>query len=144
MTLKDANGWVREHHRHHSGTQGHKFSVGLLFGEDLVGVAIAGLPVSRHDHDGLTVEVRRVATLGTFNGCSKLYGALCGAAKAMGFRRAITFTLPEEGGGSLRAAGFNLVRGTRGGKWGRRGRPREDAGPTGPKLRWERLLKGGV
>lgn len=144
LSLREANAWVEEHHRHHGSTQGHKFSVGLLFGEELAGVAIAGRPVGRHDDDGLTIEVRRVATRGTFNGCSKLYGALCNAAKALGFHRVITFTLPEEGGGSLRAAGFRLIRKTTSKRgWNRESRPRTDKAPLGQKLRWERTLQGG-
>lgn len=48
----------------------------------------------------------RVATDGTYNACSILYAAAARAAKAMGYERIQTFTLPSEGGASLRASGW--------------------------------------
>lgn len=33
MTLKEANAYVAEHHRHHKPTVGHKFSIGCTDGE---------------------------------------------------------------------------------------------------------------
>lgn len=50
--------------------------------------------------------VKRVASDGAKNSCSMIYGALCRAAKALGYREVWTYTLPEEPGTSLRAAGF--------------------------------------
>lgn len=47
MTLKEANAFVAEHHRHHKPVTGHKFSIGCTDGEKIVGVAIVGRPVSR-------------------------------------------------------------------------------------------------
>src|SRR3546814_18235817 len=81
-------------------------------------------------HDALPIcwtrEVTRRCTDGAPNACSKLYGAAWKAAKALGYTRLITYTLPEEGGASLRAAGWQLV-GTRGGgAWSRPSRPRAD------------------
>ncbi|GLI00644.1 XF1762 family protein [Phytohabitans aurantiacus] len=58
----------------------------------LVGVAIVGRPVARHLDDGLTLEVTRVATDGHRNACSLLYAAAWHAAKALGYRRLITYT----------------------------------------------------
>lgn len=103
----------------------------------MVGVAIAGNPVARMLNDGLTIEITRCCTDGTRNACSMLYGAVWRAARAMGFRRGITYTLPEEGGASLRAAGWRLVGEAGGGSWDREGRPRTDKHPTQTKLRWE-------
>jgi hypothetical protein len=60
------------------------------------------------------------------------------AVKALGYRKLITYTLPEEGGASLRAAGFKLVDTKAGG--GHRnlpGRPATDTHNLGPKWRWE-------
>jgi hypothetical protein len=57
--------------------------------------------------------------------------------KALGYRKIITYTLPEEGGGSLRATGFSLVGEAGGGRWNRPGRPASDTHPIGKKLRWE-------
>jgi hypothetical protein len=51
--------------------------------------------------------------------------------------RLITYTLKEEPGTSLKAAGWKVVRETRDGSWSRNGRPRIDKHPTGQKLLWE-------
>ena len=65
MTLREANAFVEQNHRHHGATVGHKFSIGLSDGEKIVGVAIVGRPVSRHLDDGWTLEVNRLCTDGT-------------------------------------------------------------------------------
>lgn len=75
MTLKEANAYVEQHHRHHKPVTGHKFSIGCSDGEKIVGVAIVGRPVSRHLDDGWTLEVNRLCTDGTHNACSMLYAA---------------------------------------------------------------------
>ncbi len=62
----------------------------------------------------------------------------------MGYRRLITYTLPEEGGASLRAAGFRLIGNAGGGSWSRRERPRIDTHPTQAKLRWEMATPRGT
>lgn len=108
ITLDAANEFVRAHHRHSRPTVGHKFAVGARRAGGLVGVAIAGRPVARLMDDGLTLEVLRVCTDGTRNACSILYAAVRRAARAMGYTQIITYTLPHEGGASLRAAGFRL------------------------------------
>ena len=58
VSLKDANAFVAEHHRHHKPARGHKFSIGCAAEGRLVGVAIIGRPVSRYLDNGLTLEVR--------------------------------------------------------------------------------------
>lgn len=78
-------------------------------GDRLCGVSIIGRPVARRIDDGWTAEVRRCCTDGTPNACSTLLRASWRIMKALGDRKVITFTLPEEGGASLRAAGFRLV-----------------------------------
>lgn len=87
--------------------------------------------------DRFTLEVNRVATDGAKNACSMLYGAAWRAAKALGYQQLITYTLPEEGGASLRAAGWRLVGECGGGSWSRASRPRCDSHPVQKKLRWE-------
>ena len=62
ITLREANAFVSEYHRQHGPTTGHKFSIGLSDGEKIIGVVIAGRPVSRHLDDGLTLEVNRLCT----------------------------------------------------------------------------------
>lgn len=83
MTLKEANAFTEQHHRHHKPVTGHKFSIGVSNGEEIVGVAIVGRPVSRHLDDGWTLEVNRLCTDGTKNVCSMLYAASWRAANAI-------------------------------------------------------------
>lgn len=141
MSLRRANAFVQEHHRHHRPVQGAKFAlaVALSATDGICGVAIVGRPVARHLDDGWTLEVTRLCTDGTPNACSKLYAAACRAARALGYTRLITYTLPAEGGASLRAAGWCLVGQRGGGNWNRARRPRQDT-PEAlrvPKLLWE-------
>lgn len=133
-TLTDAAAFVRQHHRHHRPPQGGLFAVAV--GDDAVrGVAIVGRPVARGLQDGWTAEVTRLATDGSRNACSMLYGACWRAARALGWRRLVTYTLPSEGGASLRAAGWRLIGEAGGGSWSCESRPRVH--PTQAKLRWE-------
>lgn len=110
VTLRAACAFIAEHHRHNKPPRGHKFSVAVHRGEALVGVACAGRPVARMLDDGLTLEVNRTCTDGTDNANSMLYGAVWRAARAMGYRRAITYTQHDESGASLRAAGWRRVK----------------------------------
>lgn len=140
VDLADANDYVRRLHRHSKPTVGHKFSVGLTDGEQLRGVVIAGRPVARALDDGLTIEILRVCTDGIRNGCTRLYGAACRAATALGYRLAITYTLESEGGASLRASGFKAVAEVKDRQWDCKSRPREERDLIGGKIRWEREL----
>lgn len=106
ITLKDANEFVRERHRHNGPTTGHKFSVAVYDGDKLVGVGIVSRPVARRLDDGLTAEILRVCTDGTRNACSILYGACSRCAMEMGYKRVVTYTLLSESRSSLKAAGF--------------------------------------
>lgn len=137
MTLRGARAYVAAHHRHHRPPQGALFALGAAIGDHVVGVAIVGRPVARLAADGWTAEVTRLCTDGTRNACSLLYGAAWRAARALGWRRLITYTLEEEGGASLRGAGWRLVGEAGGGSWSRASRPRVDDHPTQGKLRWE-------
>ena len=137
MTLREADAFVDANHRHHRAPQGGLFAIGLSDGDKVVGVVIVGKPVARMVADGWTCEVTRLATDGSKNACSMLYRAAWRAARAMGYQRLVTYTLPEEGGTSLRAAGFLLIGEAGGGKWSRDSRPRVDLHPTQTKLRWE-------
>ena len=75
VSLREANEFVCQHHRHHKPTVGHKFSIGVREDGRLAGVAICGRPVSRFLDDGYTLEVSRLCTDGARNACSMLYGA---------------------------------------------------------------------
>lgn len=139
VTLDEACRFVAMWHRHHRPPVGHKFSIGVADDTVLVGVAIVGRPVARHYNDGRTLEVNRTCTDGTRNANSMLYAAAWQAAKALGYRRLITYTQAGESGASLNGAGWKLVahRPARAG-WDAPSRPREDRGTDGiARTLWE-------
>jgi hypothetical protein len=70
-----------------------------------------------------------------------LYGAAWRVAKNLGYKRLITYTLPDEGGASLRGAGWRLIGFAGGGNWNTKSRPRIDTKSLlqGQKLLWEAL-----
>lgn len=137
IDFAEANEFVAKYHRHHKPMPGCKFCIAVSEDEVVRGVCMVGRPVSRHLDNGWTLEVNRVATDGAFNACSMLYGAAWRAAKALGYRRLITYTLPEEGGASLRAVGWKLLGERGGGSWSVPSRPRVDTHPLQTKLLWE-------
>lgn len=101
-----ARDFVGLYHRHNKPPVGHKFSVACYEGDRLCGVCMVGRPVSRYLDDGVTLEVNRCCTDGTKNACSMLYGAACRAAKALGYKRIVTYTRESEPGTSLRASNW--------------------------------------
>lgn len=135
----DAMAYVAAMHRHHGRPQGYRYAIGAACDGQLVGVAIVGRPLARGLQDGWTVEVTRVCTDGTRNTCSLLYGAAWRAARAMGYRHAVTYTQDGETGASLRAAGWLLaaeLRARRG--WDMPSRRRAPTGAEGvDRYRWE-------
>lgn len=138
ISLAEANAFVELHHRHHAPVPGAKFCVGVSNGEKIVGVAIVGRPVARRLDNGWTLEVNRTCTDGTANANSMLYGAVTRAAWALGYRRLITYTLLEESGVSLRAAGWKVTAERAGGlSWNCPSRPRVNTLPRQYKMRWE-------
>lgn len=154
VTLREANAFVAQHHRHHGPVAGSIVCVAVAARHDvgdvrpggagygmhidcICGVAIVGRPVARMSDDGWTAEVTRCCTDGTRNAPSMLYRAAWRAVRALGYLRLQTYTLPEEGGASLRAAGFRVVGEVRGRSWSCPARPRIDTTPHQDKLRWE-------
>ena len=141
ITLRAANAYVVERHRHHKSSRGHKFSIGLMVDEEILGVAICGRPVSRGSDDGYTLEVARLCTDGTENACSKLYGSCARIAKEMGYTKIQTYILQSEPGTSLKASGWIMEAVTNGGQWKRNdGVINRTDQPTEPKKRWVRFL----
>lgn len=137
-TIDQANAFVERIHRHHKALRVAKFAVAVADSSGLVrGVAIVARPCSRHLDDGATLEVARLATDGAHNACSMLYGASWRAARALGYRKMVTYTIPEEGGASLRASGWRQVGKTKGDTWQSGVRQRSDKHPVGVKWRWE-------
>lgn len=138
ISFAEANEYVRQRHRHHGTVAGAKFCVAVADSTgEICGVAIVGRPVARLLDDGWTLEVTRTCTNGTRNANSVLYGACWRAARALGYRKLITYTLPEESGASLKGAGWRCIGKAGGGTWNRASRPRVDLHPTQEKLRWE-------
>jgi hypothetical protein len=139
LELAEANELVARWHRHHKPVVGYKFAIGAMSVDSTIvfGVAICGRPVARMSDDGWTLEVTRVATDGTANACSFLYGACWRAARELGWKRLITYTLKTEPGTTLKAAGWKLIGERGGGTWNRANRPRVDKAPLGVKLLWQ-------
>lgn len=139
ITLKTANSFVDAYHRHHNGTVGCKFAIGLFEVDNLIAVAICGRPVSRYLDNGEICEINRCCTVGDENACSMLYGACCRIAKNMGYKKVITYTLESESGISLKASGFNCEGKAGGTHWTGK-RNRGQGIPCEMKLRWSKLL----
>lgn len=137
VTLREANAFVQLHHRHHKPVRGCIVTLAVAEDGAICGVAIVGRPVARRLQDSWTAEVNRVCTIGTHNACSMLYGAAWRAVKALGYKRLVTYTLAEEGGASLRAAGWKCIGEAGGGNWNVKARPRVDSEHQQLKLRWE-------
>lgn len=125
ISLKDANMYVMENHRHHDKVQGHKFSISCYNDGKLCGVAIVGRPLSRHLDNGERLEVLRLCTDGTHNACSTLYGRCARIAKDMGYKEILTYILESESRTSLIASGWELdADNVGGGEWNCPSRPR--------------------
>lgn len=137
ITYKEACEFIKLNHSHHLPPQGWKFGIAVNDGEKVVGVITLGRPVARMLDDGWTLEVTRCATDRTKNAASMLYGAANRAAFALGYKRVITYTLREESGRSLVAAGWKCLGEAGGGTWNRKARLRIDVHPVGLKMLWE-------
>ena len=142
LKRKPAQAFIRQHHRHCPPPPGDKYRCGVMNGHDLVGVAMAGRQVARMIDATEVLEVNRVCVNASINAnlsehaCSMLYGSCYRFAKRQGFRKLVTYTLQDEPGTSLIAAGFELDGTTSGGSWSRTRRHRTDKSPTGSKSRW--------
>lgn len=147
ITLRAASRYIAEHHRHSDPTRGWLFGCQVVDADGTChGVGVAGRPIGRHSQDGATIEILRNCTDGTPNAASMIYGALCRAARALGYERAMTFTLASEPGTSLRAAGFERDGDVPAQPWTRPSRPRYeqtlfgDRRPAEDRVRWLRRL----
>lgn len=137
IDFDEACEFIRQNHRHHLPPRGWKFGIAVNDGEKIVGVVTVGRPVSRFLDNGYTLEVTRSCTDQTPHVESKLYGAAWRAAKAMGYKRLITYTGKDEKGTGLIAAGWKVIAESKGGSWNVPSRPRVDKHPLQPKLVWE-------
>jgi hypothetical protein len=142
VTISEAKEFVRNFHRHNKPPLGGLFALGASDGKEMVGVAIVGRPVARALDDGETAEVTRccVRDIAPKGCCSFLYARAWAAAKAIGYRRIVTYTLQSESGASMRGAGWKCVaklKSNNPGQW--QSRPgREWQSVVGQaKFRWE-------
>jgi hypothetical protein len=142
VKIGEACEFVRNFHRHNSPPVSGLFAVGASDGERMVGVAIVGRPVARGLDDGETAEVTRCCVLDDApkGSCSFLYARCWQAAKALGWRKLVTYTLQTESGASLRGAGWKAVAQLQArdpGDW--QSRPGRDWHPVvgQQKIRWE-------
>jgi hypothetical protein len=147
VSLAQANEHVAAWHRHNRPVPGAKFCVGAADSDGILrAVAIVGRPVARMLDNGDTIEVVRVASDGTPNACSMLYGACQRAAFALGYRRVITYTQVSESGASLRASGWRIIaqRPERIG-WSAPSRPRDNGRYVSSQRQlWEHVAAGTV
>ena len=137
ISYKEACNFIEQYHRHHLPPQGWKYGIAVNDGSKVVGVVTVGRPVARNFDNGWTLEVTRCCTDGTYNCASMLYSAAWRAARALGYKRLITYTLKEEPGTSLKAANWKLIGEAGGGSWNREARPRVDKAPVSQKMLWE-------
>lgn len=143
VKICEAWAFIAQHHRHHRPHKFATFAIGAARTNEVVAVAVVGNPTSRMLNDGFTQEVTRLCSIDRTEGehasgaCSMLYAASWRACRSLGYRRLVTYTLPEEGGGSLRGAGWREIGVCGGGSWSRKERPRVDTHPMQEKLRWE-------
>lgn len=145
MTIKTipfraAQKFIEAFHRHSLKPQGHKFSIAIISGARVIGVATVGRPVNPTLDNGETLEITRCCTDGTKNACSKLYSACFRAARHLGYSKIITYTLQNETGSSLKAAGFTIDKVVKGEPWNRIGRPRRDYHTICDRIRWSKTI----
>lgn len=143
----DARAYVRVWHRTHGrklpAADMARFAVSADADEEIHGVALLGLPVSRMLAKRGWLEITRVASDGTPNACSALLGACAREARWRGAPVVVTYTLEDEPGTSLRAAGFEDDGLTAGGAWDSPSRPRAERVDIEDvrKRRWIRRLR---
>ena len=156
ISLRDANKFLIQHHRHHKAVVGCKFAISIRQNDIIKGVAICSRPVSRHIDDGNTLEISRVCVQDFVNVCSMLYGACARIAKYMGYSKIQTYILVSEPGISLKASGWLMEADNVGGKqWNSSGKMKrtntnvdlfgtEEKYPSELKQRWVKHLNHGV
>jgi hypothetical protein len=139
LSLREADGFIARHHRHHVPAPVSIIALGLWESERLVGVAVLGRPLSRALDAQGAIELTRLCVLDdSRHAASALLARARRVAQALGFERLVTYTLPEEGGASLRAAGFQADFELVGGRvWDTpRRRRNEQLTPVARKVRW--------
>lgn len=111
IELKKANEFVSKYHRHCDPVYRDKWRLCAVRTDtgEICGVIQAARPEARMLDDGLTICIVRCATDGTPNACSFLLGKARTIAKAMGYKKMVSYILETENGASYRAAGWEKV-----------------------------------
>lgn len=139
IELKEANRFIAQFHRHNKPVIRAKFQIGLMNGDELIGVGVVGRPIARMLSDGRTVEVLRTCIKeGYPNACSMMYARLKRISELLGYEKVITYTLQKESQSSLKALGASIVAEVKPQNWDRMSRRRVSQ-PVyrEPKYRWE-------
>lgn len=152
ITGKQALRWIEETHRHLPKLQGALFAVSVEWYGARCGVATVGNPPRVWQGTGRAV-ISRVAALPDLptirdrHGkehaapvCTMLYRACAAACRALGYREVWSYTLKDEDGRSLRAAGFEFMGWSADSSEWAVSRPGRNPIETGPKGRWRRVL----
>lgn len=139
ITIRAANVFVTDFHRHNKRVTGAKFAIGLTEDCKLIGVAIAGRPIARMLDNGKTIEILRVCVKEEYkNANSKLYGRVKRICQLMGYEKIITYTLQRESQASLKAIRAKPVSNVKPGDWDRLNRHRNGQEIySEAKIRWE-------
>lgn len=147
VRLSIANKFIEEYHRHNKGIdhRSHRFTIGLFYKDELIGVGVAGMPIARKLDDGNTMEILRVCVKNGFkNANSILYGRLARIGFLMGYENLITYTLQKESASSLKAVGAILDKelNRTSNSWNVKGRKREHQKIyEEKKIRWKFINK---
>ncbi|ANS04015.1 hypothetical protein [uncultured Mediterranean phage uvDeep-CGR2-AD8-C175] len=149
LTLKEANEFVLKYHRHNGKMPTHRFSIGAIYNNELVGVAIIGNPCSRRLNNKYLVEVRRLCVKDDSpkNTCSYLYGRCWNIWQMMGGKKIITYTYASESGSSMRAVNWLndhtvIPRKKEWNNWKSRKNRNEQISNYQLKFRWVKELNG--
>jgi hypothetical protein len=135
LHLREANEFVKRHHRHSLPTVGGSEPSALCWTGSWSGSPSS---VACRLDDGKALEVLRVCTDGTPNPNSFLYGRVKRIAVLMGYQRVITYTLEQESGASLKAVGAKVVAQVQPEEWSVPSRPRKSQAVYGKvKGKWE-------
>lgn len=133
--------FIDQYHRHCKAPVGSIFQTAAMYNGVLVSVVIVGRPTARFMQDGFTCEVTRLCSHDTApkNTESFLYAKARQAAKALGWKKIITYNLQSESGESLRGAGYKIdkICPPNEGGWSVPSRPRDfQEVYAQPKFRW--------
>jgi hypothetical protein len=119
LTRDGANELITRWHRHHKPVRSHRFAIGALLEQQLVGAVIVGNPIAAELQKSpiITFEVLRLVTDRAPHVASRLLGASWRSARAQGVLRMVSYTRVDELGTCYRAAGWRPVARVTGRDW---------------------------